>query len=103
MTDVLTQANGQGHVHTSALGYAAARTRPARRRARTVVRNAAARAWGACLPYLIFAAAESAAVTAAFMWRPIAGVIGVAVALLCLELRIHIQSLPDPQPGPGRR
>jgi NhaP-type Na+/H+ or K+/H+ antiporter len=109
MPETITQNNGSGHAPQSLLGWAAGTARgitaarPSRRgRARRAVVRAVRRLATLVGPYLLFVAAEACATVVAWQWRPAAGLGAVAVGLLLLELRIHIENRPAAG-TPGRR
>ena len=94
VTTVTAPANGRTHATASLLGYAAERAQPKRRThtAMAVFASVCRR----LAPYALTFLALSCGVAAAFTWRPAAGLVAAMLALLLLELRVHIETRPDP-------
>lgn len=89
----MAPSNGRTHGPASLLAHAAGRVQPRRRL--TSVRHAVTTVCRLVAPYVLTFLALSCAVAAAATYRPWAGLTAAAVALLLLELRVHIETRPD--------
>jgi hypothetical protein len=98
VTQVAAPPNGRSHVTGTLLGYATERAQPRRRL--TSVRAAVTSVCRTLAPYVLTTLALTCGVAAAFTWRPAAGLLAAMFALLLLELRVHIETRPDP-PAPA--
>jgi hypothetical protein len=86
------------------LAYAADVIQPRRRAvtARRAAGRVTARMWAALAPHLLTVAAVCCGTTAAFTWRPWAGLLAAGIGLWLIELHIHLDDTPRRPSGGGR-